>query len=116
MTNCTIALNLLNLKKEYQVSLNSVKNLITHKKNFSFCQPCFSPVWDTGLNGISLLESGLSLKNLPIQKACKWLEKKQSVSKVYYPGLPSNPQYDLAMKQQSTGGGIVSFKINGNKK
>ena len=46
----------------------------------------------------------------------KWLEKKQSVSKVYYPGLPSHPQYDLAMKQQSTGGGIVSFKINGNKK
>ena len=81
MTNCTIALNLLNLKKEYQVSLNSVKNLITHKKNFSFCQPCFSPVWDTGLNGISLLESGLSLKNLPIQKACKWLEKKQIIKK-----------------------------------
>ena len=63
------------------MSLNSVKNLITHKKNFSFCQPCFSPVWDTGLNGISLLESGLSLKNLPIQKACKWLEKKQIIKK-----------------------------------
>ena len=77
MTNCTIAFYLLGLKKEYKISLNSVRNLITHKKNFSYCQPCFSPVWDTGLSGISLLESGLTLKDVAIQKACKWLEKKQ---------------------------------------
>ena len=35
MTNCTIALRLLGLTKEYKTSLNSVRNLITHKKNFS---------------------------------------------------------------------------------
>ena len=45
----------------------------------------------------------------------KWLEKKQDVIKVYYPGLRSHPQYDLAMRQQSSGGGIVSFKVKGNK-
>ena len=77
MVNCTIALHLLGLRKEYKISLNSVRNLITHKKNFSYCQPCFSPIWDTGLNGLSLLESGLTLKDPAIQKACKWLEKKQ---------------------------------------
>ena len=77
MTNCTIALNLLGLTKQYKISLNSVRNLITHKKNFSYCQPCFSVVWDTSLNGLSLLESGLTLKDNAIQKACKWLEKKQ---------------------------------------
>jgi len=77
MTNCTIALDLLGITKEYKISLNSVKNLITHKKNYSYCQPCLSPVWDTGFNGLSLLESGLTLKDSSIQKACKWLEKKQ---------------------------------------
>ena len=77
MANCTKAMYLLGLKKEYKVSLKSVKNLITHKKDFSYCQPCFSPIWDTGLNGLSLLESGLTLKNPAIKKACKWLEKKQ---------------------------------------
>ena len=77
MVNCTIALYLLGITKEYKISLNSVRNLIKHKKNYSYCQPCFSPVWDTGLNGTSLLESGLTLKNSSIQKACKWLEKKQ---------------------------------------
>ena len=80
MTNCTIALKLLKLKKEYNTSLNSVKNLITNKKNFSYCQPCFSPVWDTGLNGLSLLEAGLTMKDTEIKKACNWLEKKQIIN------------------------------------
>ncbi|MDC0127474.1 O-succinylhomoserine sulfhydrylase [Methylophilaceae bacterium] len=44
-----------------------------------------------------------------------WLEQKKKVSKVYYPGLPSHPQYELAMKQQLSGGGIVSFEVKGNK-
>ena len=44
-----------------------------------------------------------------------WLEQKKKVSKVYYPGLSSHPQHELAMKQQSAGGGIVSFKVDGVK-
>jgi O-succinylhomoserine sulfhydrylase len=30
---------------------------------------------------------------------------------VYYPGLSSHPQHALAIKQQSSGGGIVSFEV-----
>ena len=77
MTNCTLALYVLGLKKEYNISKSSVDNLIIHKKNYSYCQPCFSPIWDTALNGYSLLESGLTLKDNVIQKACKWIETKQ---------------------------------------
>jgi len=44
-----------------------------------------------------------------------WLESQKNVSKVYYPGLKSHPQYDLAIKQQSSGGGIVSFEVEGGK-
>ena len=40
-----------------------------------------------------------------------WLEAHPAVSKVYYPGLESHPQYALAMKQQKTGGAIVSFEV-----
>ncbi len=40
-----------------------------------------------------------------------WLEKQPQVARVYYPGLSSHPQHALAMKQQSSGGGIVSFEI-----
>lgn len=40
-----------------------------------------------------------------------WLEAQPHVTRVYYPGLASHPQYVLAMQQQSSGGGIVSFEV-----
>jgi len=40
-----------------------------------------------------------------------WLEAQPQVSRVYYPGLESHPQYALAKAQQTSGGGIVSFEV-----
>jgi O-succinylhomoserine sulfhydrylase len=40
-----------------------------------------------------------------------WLESQTGVSRVYYPGLVSHPQHALAMQQQTSGGGIVSFEV-----
>lgn len=40
-----------------------------------------------------------------------WLEAQPQVARVYYPGLVSHPQHALAMRQQSSGGGIVSFDL-----
>lgn len=40
-----------------------------------------------------------------------WLESQPQVAKVYYPGLTSHPQHALAMRQQSSGGGIVTFEV-----
>lgn len=40
-----------------------------------------------------------------------WLELQPQVARVYYPGLASHPQHALAMRQQSSGGGIVSFEV-----
>jgi O-succinylhomoserine sulfhydrylase len=40
-----------------------------------------------------------------------WLEKQSQIERVYYPGLASHPQHALALKQQSSGGGIVSFEV-----
>jgi O-succinylhomoserine sulfhydrylase len=44
-----------------------------------------------------------------------WLETQAWVDKVYYPGLPSHPQHELAQRQQQSGGGIVSFEVKGGK-
>ena len=33
--------------------------------------------------------------------------------KVYYPGLPSHPQHELASRQQRAGGAVVSFEVKG---
>lgn len=62
------------------------------------------------------------LKTLPLRmrqhcqnalKVAKWLEKHPRVEKVYYPGLSSHPQYELAEKifPQGMYGGMVSFEI-----
>jgi O-succinylhomoserine sulfhydrylase len=37
------------------------------------------------------------------------------VARVFYPGLASHPQHALAMKQQSSGGAIVSFEVKGER-
>lgn len=40
-----------------------------------------------------------------------WLEAQPQVARVYYPGLASHPQHALAMRQQRSGAGIVSFEV-----
>lgn len=43
----------------------------------------------------------------------QWLETNSEIERVFYPYLPSHPQYDLAKKQMSQGGGIVTFEVKG---
>lgn len=45
----------------------------------------------------------------------KWLEKQLGVAKVHYPGLPTHAQHELAKRQQSHFGGVVSFELTGGK-
>lgn len=40
-----------------------------------------------------------------------WLQKEKSISKVYYPGLPSHPQHELARRQMKDFGGMISFDL-----
>lgn len=46
-------------------------------------------------------------------KVAKFLESHPKVDKVSYPGLPSHPQYDLACKQMSGPGALISFELKG---
>ena len=64
----------------------------------------------------------LGMKTLPIrmEKHCrnamgvaKFLESHPNVEKVYFPGLPSHPQYALAKKQMRAFGGMISFDVKG---
>jgi methionine-gamma-lyase len=62
------------------------------------------------------------LKTLPIRvekhtknamEVAKFLEKQDKVEKVFYPGLESHPQHDLAKKQASGFGSMISFELKG---
>jgi O-succinylhomoserine sulfhydrylase len=65
-----------------------------------------------GLETLSLRMQAHSANALAL---AQWLEQHPSVSRVFYPGLPSHPQHILAMQQQKTGGGIVAFEVVGGK-
>lgn len=70
-----------------------------------------------------LFSKGLETLSIRMKAHCdnalalaQWLEQQDAVESVYYPGLPSHPQHELA-KQQMTGfGGMVSFVLKGGKK
>jgi len=80
------------------------------------CGPSLSPfnawVFLKGLETLSLRVKAHSANALEL---ARWLEKQKRVKRVYYPGLASHPQHELAKKQQSGFGGIVSFEVDGGK-
>ena len=48
-------------------------------------------------------------------KIAEWLDTQKAVERVYFPGLKSHPQHELAKIQQSGFGGVVSFEVKGDK-
>lgn len=46
-------------------------------------------------------------------KVADFLENHEMVEKVYYPGLKSFPQYELAKKQMSMPGAVIAFEVKG---
>jgi O-succinylhomoserine sulfhydrylase len=44
-----------------------------------------------------------------------WLEQQPAVDQVFYAGLESHPQHELARKQQSGFGGVLSFRLTGGR-
>jgi O-succinylhomoserine sulfhydrylase len=69
-----------------------------------------------------LLLKGLETLELRVERQCRtalniahFLEVHPKVTRVIYPGLKSHPQYELAARQMSAGGSVVSFDIKGDK-
>ncbi len=67
------------------------------------------------LKGIETLKIRMDAHSANALALAQWLEAQPNVARVFYPGLPSHPQHQLAMRQQKTGGGIVSFEVKGGK-
>ena len=54
------------------IAWQSVRKLLVIEEDRAYCQPCLSPVWDTGLAGHALAEAGVSTV-----AACDWLKPLQ---------------------------------------
>lgn len=64
------------------------------------------------MRGIRSLEVRLPVHEQTALAVGRFLEADPRVAKVYYPGLPSHPQYELAQKQQKGSCGLLSFELN----
>ncbi len=67
------------------------------------------------LKGLETLGIRMQAVSERAQRIAEWLETHPGVERVYYPGLPAHPQYELARRQQSLSGGIVSFDVKGGR-
>ena len=78
--------------------------------------PCMSPfnAW-VFLKGLETLSLRMKMHCENALALARWLEQQAMVKQVFYPGLESHAQHQLAKKQQSGFGGIVSFELKGGK-
>ncbi|MCV0428808.1 MAG: methionine gamma-lyase [Roseibium sp.] len=65
------------------------------------------------LRGLKTLALRMDRHCATAQKVADWLEAHPAVSKVYYPGLKSFEQHDLATRQMTQPGGMIAFELQG---
>ncbi len=78
--------------------------------------PTMSPfnAW-VATKGLETLSLRMKAHSENAIELARYLSDHAAIDRVYHLGLPSHPQYDLAKKQQSGFGGIVSFVVRGGR-
>jgi cystathionine gamma-synthase len=66
------------------------------------------------LRGLKTLDLRVRRQNENGQRVAEFLQQHPAVRRVYYPGLPSHPDHEVARRQMSGFGGVVSFEIDGD--
>ena len=66
------------------------------------------------LRGMKTYTLRMERQNSTATIVAKHLEKHPKIKRVYYPGLPSHQQHELAKKQMRGFGGVVTFEIDGD--
>ena len=78
--------------------------------------PTMSPfnAWNA-LKGLETLSLRMKAHSAQAMILAQYLSDHPNVERVFYTGLPSHPQHELAKQQQSDFGGIVSFVVKGGR-
>ncbi|MCY0883277.1 MAG: aminotransferase class I/II-fold pyridoxal phosphate-dependent enzyme [Acidianus infernus] len=67
------------------------------------------------IRGMKTLKIRMDVINRNAEQIAEFLEDHPKVTKVYYPGLKSHPDYEIARKVLKGFGGVVSFEVRGGK-
>ena len=68
------------------------------------------------LKGLETLHLRMKAHSENALQLARFLEGQAAVSRVYYPGLESHPQHQLASQQQTGYGGVLAFEVKGGQK
>ena len=67
------------------------------------------------LKGLETLRLRMHAHSASALQLALWLEQQPAVTRVFYPGLKSHPQHELAARQQSAFGGVLAFEVKGGR-
>ncbi len=79
MANAVMMFDTLGFKPDHPdaaIAWASVRKLLVVEEDRAYCQPCLSPVWDTGLAGHAIAEAD-SAASRPVAQAANWLRARQ---------------------------------------
>lgn len=65
------------------------------------------------IRGVKTMALRMEKSEISARKIAEWLENHPKIEWVKYPGLKSHPQHELAKKQQSGFGAMISFEVKG---
>lgn len=87
-----------------------------HAERFSYVQMCTGGILSPFecflvLRGIKTLAVRMKQHEANGQAVAGWLARHPKVQQVFYPGLPSHPQYELAKRQMSGFGSMMAFDV-----
>ena len=80
MANALMAFAALGYPKDHpdrEIAKRALRKLVVEDDRKAYCQPCFSPVWDTGLALQALMEAGTGRDSPKVKGALDWLVERQ---------------------------------------
>lgn len=80
MANAVMAYDALGYPRDHPdviTARGAIEKLLVFHNGEGYCQPCLSPVWDTGLALHAMLEAGYEVSDPVVEKACDWLRGRQ---------------------------------------
>jgi squalene-hopene/tetraprenyl-beta-curcumene cyclase len=85
MANTVMAFDALGIDKndpDFVIAKNALRKLLVIEDEHAYCQPCLSPVWDTGLAVQAMMEAGVARDDDKVAKAADWMADRQILDTV----------------------------------
>lgn len=67
------------------------------------------------LKGLETLRLRMEAHSANALSLAQWLQAQPKIEKVFYSGLPEHPGHELARRQQRAFGGVIAFRVRGDK-